>query len=45
MKQADGDNKISARGLKIIGQRFKLKNYLVNLCENTIEQILFIATI
>ena len=31
--------------LKIIRQRLKFDNYLVNVCETTIKQILFIATI
>ena len=43
--QADGNDEISGRGLKIIGQRLKFDNYLVNVCETTIEQILFIATL
>ena len=45
IKQADGSDKISGRGLKIIGQRLKFDNHLVNVCETLIEQILFIATI
>ena len=43
IKQADGNNKISGRGLKIIRQRLKFDKYLVNVCETTIEQILFFA--
>ena len=43
--QADGNDKIAGRGLMIIRQRLKFDNYLVNVCENTIEQILFIATL
>ena len=43
IKQADGNDKVSARGLKIERQRLKFNNYLVNVCETTIEQILFIA--
>ena len=42
MKQADGNDKISGRGLKIFRQRLKFDNYLVNVCGNTIDQILFI---
>ena len=45
IKQADGNDKIPGRGLRIIRQRLKFDNYLVNVCETTIEQILFIATI
>ena len=45
IKQADGNDKISDRGLKIIRQRLNFDNYLVNVCETTIEQILFIATL
>ena len=45
IKQADRDNKISARGLNIIGQSVEFVNQLVNVCETTIEQILFIATV
>ena len=45
IKQADGNDKISGRGFKILRQRLKFDNYLVNICETTIKQILFIATI
>ena len=45
IKQTDGNDKISGRGLEIIRQRLKFENYLVNVCETTIEQILFIATL
>ena len=45
IKQADGNDKKSARGLNIIRQRLKFDNYFVNVCENTIGQILFIATL
>ena len=38
--QADGNDKIAGRGLMIIRQRLKFDNYLVNVCENTIDQIL-----
>ena len=33
IKQANGNDKISGRGLKIIGQRLKFDNYLVKVCE------------
>ena len=44
IKQADGNDRVNARGMKIKGQRLKFDNYLVIVCETTIEQILFIAT-
>ena len=37
MRQADGNNKYSARGLKTIGQRLKFNNNLVNVYETTIH--------
>ena len=43
MKQADGNDEILNRGLKIKGQKLKFDNYLVSVCETTIEQILFFA--
>ena len=45
IRQADGDDEISARGLTIKGQKLKFDKYHVNICESTIEQILFIASI
>ena len=45
VKQADGNDKIFGRWLKIIGQRLKYDPNLENVCETIIEQILFFATI
>ena len=45
MKQADGNDEFYNRRFKIKGQRLKFDNYLVNVCETIIEQILSIATI
>ena len=45
IKQADGNYKVSGRGLEITRQRLIFDNYLNNICETTIEQIFFIATI